>query len=181
MPGPIQVIPPGLMGLLQLKTGGNLPSTLADVVAPVLELRDWYLTARRVDHNTLFGAIPQRVLATGNNGNFGFQLGGVNVQVPQNQIWYCEEMTINANLLAADYIRAAPTILTPGAGASFTGSHLVGPDVNDVVTARARSVAGKADRGFWAFPGDIFGVQVFDILSAGITLNLFLRATPCPA
>ena len=41
--GPMQKIPQGLIGFLQLKTVGQNPSALADAVSPTWDLRDLYL------------------------------------------------------------------------------------------------------------------------------------------
>lgn len=45
MPGEIQKIPQGLLGFLQLKTGGRNPSILADAVSPTWDLSRLYLEA----------------------------------------------------------------------------------------------------------------------------------------
>lgn len=45
MPGDIQKIPQGLLGFLQLKTGGRNPSTLVDSVSPTWDLSRLYLEA----------------------------------------------------------------------------------------------------------------------------------------
>lgn len=179
--GPIQLIPPGLLGLLQLKQLGRLPDKLADTVAGVVELRDWYLTARRVDQTTLFGNATLVTAALG-AGNTGFQAfhvgaaGGPVCIVPQNQLWWVEQLTIAASLVAADVIRVLPAV-TSISGIGFG----VAVDYNDVTTARARQLSCSIPRGFWAYPGDTFGVAVMDITSVpGITLSMGLRATPCP-
>jgi len=41
--GPVQVIPPGLLGALQLKNAGQLPDLLMGTYQPVIELRDWLM------------------------------------------------------------------------------------------------------------------------------------------
>jgi hypothetical protein len=179
--GPIQIIPPGLLGLLQLKQLGRLPDKLSDLVAPVVELRDWYLTARRVDEFGLFGSSANLLLAGPSfSGISGFTLAsGPIMAVPQNQIWWVEQFTIDVVLSgAADFIRFAPMIQS--AAPSLTRQQ-TGPDVADVTTARTRVVSARSDRGFWAFPGDVFSAIVFDSANAAAnTVHARLRATPCP-
>lgn len=177
--GPIQIIPPGLMGLLQLKQEGRLPGTLSETVVPVIEMRDWYLTARRVDTVGLFGAALQTAaaLVTGNNGVRQLTIGatGAPAQVPTGQIWFVEQFVIQANTAAAaDVISFLPMLLS-----EQNLSHAVGAPYIDTVTARNRSCFAKADRGFWAYPGDIFAMGVIDIATAGITPGANLRATSC--
>jgi hypothetical protein len=177
--GPIQIIPPGLTGLLQLKQTGKLPNSLSQLVNPVVELRDWYLTARRVDEIAL-QLNASTFLAT--TGGQGFQAMTTPLMVvPQTQIWWVEEYTIDAVIAtAADTIRMCCTLLIQN-NTGVVSHQQLGPDVADTVTARARVVSCRADRGFWAFPGDVFGATVFDVLSAGgINLRPRLRATPCP-
>jgi hypothetical protein len=177
--GPIQVIPPGLVGLLQLKQLGRLPDNLLGDVNPVLELRDWYMEARRVSTVTLFGGFPATAAITTGGVNFKSMLiGGVNAAVPQGQIWYVEEFTVSGSIAtAADSISFAAAM----SQSPLTDIQLVGPPYIDVITARARAAAAKADRGYWARPGDTFGAFVVDVLSVGgITLVATLRATICP-
>lgn len=175
--GPIQVIPPGLTGLLQLKQTGRVPSTLLEDVRGVIELRDWYLTARRVDVAGLVGGQPSRVTVTGQQGFAVFTTNPVTV--PSGQLWYVEQATVVASGgLAADTIRFAFGIVSPAPANAF---QQVGPDVNDVVTGRTRFLSTKADRGFWAFPGDSFQTLAYDVVSAGgWTLAMAARVTICP-
>lgn len=44
--GPIQIIPPGLLGFLGLKSAGENPHSLLAEYRPTLEMRDWLLMAR---------------------------------------------------------------------------------------------------------------------------------------
>lgn len=175
--GPIQLIPPGLMGLLQLKQTGELPGDLARVVAGVIELRDWYLTARRVDNVQLYGGVAQTLaIATGAIG-----ATAITTAVPQTQLWWVEQYTVvvtpTGAEVATDLIRFAAALL--GSSAS---RETLGPDVSDYqLAARSRSLAARADRGFWAFPGDQFAIHVYDVVTTnGYTATAFLRATPCP-
>lgn len=179
--GPIQIVPPGLVGLLQLKQLGRLPDKLADTVAGVIELRDWYLTSRRVDNLALLGGTPIFNAATGVTGNHTFSSAGPLAVVPQNQLWYVEQMMVDcvntAAMVATDVVRFCGVIL-PGAG----GQQIqVTNDVSDYVqAARTRVIDCKADRGFWMFPGDNLAVRIMDnITTNGWTFALTFRATPC--
>lgn len=176
--GPIQIIPPGLTGLLQLKQMGRLPDRMSDTVAPVLELRDWYMTASRETEIGIFGAAPSVALITANIGIRDFV---PQVLIPGNQIWYVEQMTVKCSPtgaeVATDAVRFAPCLYIPGAGSG----ELVGTDVSDyTLAARSREIRASASRGFWAFPGDALAVDVFDILTTnGYTFQLTFRATRC--
>jgi hypothetical protein len=177
--GPLQVIPPGLLGFFQLKSAGVLPSLLSYEVQPSLEMRDWYFQARQQDEISFFGAVPiSNSLTTGSQGAQGFS-AGVTPQVPRGQYWYVTEATagVTAFIAAADTIRVALMTFNALGGNTI----LRGPDYNDLITARTRSVQCRNDHPFWLGPGDTFGLMVYDILSvAGITFNLRLRFTPLP-
>lgn len=171
MAGPIQTIAPGLLGLLQLKQTGKNPETLAEIVAPVIEMRDWYMQARNLDDISLLPGVTLSVnVPTAGKGNYGY----ANAVVPNGQIWWVTHYWIVADLLAAETIRLAPCLLR-------ANGNLVGlscNDVNDVVTARVRGIVTTAIN-FWAKPGDQFGVRVFDSLTAAnIAVAAGIRATP---
>lgn len=84
--GPIQVIPPGLLGMLQLKNVGQLPDVLQGNVQPVLELRDWLLHA-----NELYGLASLNQAA----GNYDSTMVSMNtpVVIPQGEWWYLHDIT----------------------------------------------------------------------------------------
>jgi len=170
MSGPIQTIPQGLLGLLQLKQLGKNPFDLTDSVQSILDIFPLYVQ-RLSNSTTLIVGSDSLALATGNIGNRTFVTA-----VPQGQAWYIERMSIDATMAAADFIRLAPSILYEGAGAGFC----VAPDTSDAITARGRRLRTAAG-GFWAPPGATFGVYVFDIL-AGTTIatQLFLRGFAVP-
>jgi hypothetical protein len=169
--GPIQTLPLGLLGLLQLKSGGSNPSQLADTVSPTYDLGKFYENNQSLLCATLFGGTP--ALTTNARGAPVFQVGGVNITVPQKELWYVQEWTISCNLLAAEYIRFAPWFTGPGALSNLQ----MGPDYNDVVTARVRFASARIDRPFFAHAGCFFGCFVYDIITAGtITVSMEMRA-----
>lgn len=176
--GPIQLIPTGLMGLLQLKQTGKMPGWLAQSVQPTIDLSDWYLQARREDEQSLFGGTPTTVpLVTGNTQLRQFNAAAIPV-VPQNQLWWVEHYSVfGSTNAAADVMSFGPAIANAG-GSSF---QLVGlPYIDLAAGTRTRSFCTYASRGFWAGPGDQFWIMVFDIASAGITMQCRLRVTRLP-
>jgi hypothetical protein len=175
-PPVIQTIPQGLLGMLQLKELGRNPSFLADTVAPQLDLFNFYVERTAQQEVGLFGAaLTTAGLATGAHGTVGFTIAPT---VPVNETWWVTVFTVNVQTIAAaDYVRMAPALGIPGVSA-FT----VGPDVNDVISARARTVTSPPiTKPFWAPPGSVFAVQVFDILTAtSIAITASLRASRVP-
>lgn len=174
---PIQVIPPGLTGLLQLKQLGRLPDKLSDLVAPVLEMRDWYMTARRQTEFALFAG-PPAAFSTNSLGFKTFLAGGVVALVPSNQIWYVEQMDITGVLQnVADLAKIAAAIAPSTGNIQTVGD----PDSNGPASGSLQRLHSFNRRPFWAFPGDQLGVDVLSLQSAtGITLSMAIRATPMP-
>lgn len=86
--GPIQVIPQGLLGFLNLKNNGQNPNTLDSNVMPVIDLTSWWFENRAEDIGTF-----TRTPVTGNNG-FGSWL--TPIIVPEREAWWVLEYTIRS-------------------------------------------------------------------------------------
>lgn len=185
MSGPIQNVPAGLLGLLQLKQSGRNPAELLETVAPIYEMRDQYMQSKQLDQIALFGDTCKTANFPTTSPGFKIAsvngLGVVNCTVPQGQTWYVEQMTgIASTPAAADSIRLATAIQGPNLGTQ-TVFLLTGSDFNDVVTARTRVIVCKSDRPFWAPAGWSFGFWVIDDATAGNwAVTLHMRATPMP-
>ena len=170
---PIQVITPGLTGFLQLKQTGRNPGDLGGIVQPAIELRDWMFQGRELDELGLLGFSPQTASVTA-TGFVQFTLPSV-ATVPAGQLWYVTQFTAFATLaVAADTGTYALCYFKQPGGNPVQ----VGPVYTDVATARAtRRIALRCDRTFWLHSGDILGLIVFDIASAGQTFFANVRAT----
>lgn len=158
MSGPIQIVPPGLLGYLNIKNAGNNPSDLLDTVQPTLDLRDWWFQAR-LEVTT----VTQSFLAT--TASVGFKAFTTNpVTVPQGQMWYVTEYVVAANIsTAADTITMAAALETDLVNLTFC---TLGPNERDVINARARFLVARADRPFWLPAGSLLGAVVYDCLAA---------------
>lgn len=79
--GPIQVPPPGLLSLLNLKNTGRNPERMHDTYTPTLELRDMLLQFNLLDALKTLGGTPPGVNLT--NGQVGARsFSPVLLQVP---------------------------------------------------------------------------------------------------
>jgi hypothetical protein len=84
--GPIQLIPPGLLGLLQLKNIGKNPSQLLDEVRPIMDILPmWYEAV--AEELSGFSRTP----VTGNNGFASWTVPQI---VPQGEIWWVMQYTV---------------------------------------------------------------------------------------
>ncbi|HLC03594.1 MAG TPA: hypothetical protein VJK02_11200 [Anaerolineales bacterium] len=105
---PLQVIPTGLLGFLQLKNGGQFPQSLAsEALVPEIDLLRWYLSAEA----SQVVAGDQAINALGN--------WGTALVVPQREWWYLHRMAVACNLVAAETISLTLGVVLPGTGVHF--------------------------------------------------------------
>lgn len=182
MSGPIQTIPQGLLGLLQLKELGKNPGVLVDSVAPNIDLFQLYAQRLVQSEGGLFGVA--QIATTGLvNGNHGFQnltLVGPSTaaQVPTTEMWYVYQFSLDVqSLAAADTLTAGACIIPQGGRPT-----MVGPIFADTINARARSwISAPITAPFFAGPGTLFGIYLTDILT-GTLIQPFgaIRAVRIP-
>lgn len=111
MSGPIQVIPPGLLGMLQLKNFGKLPSEMPEVLQPVLELRDWMLQA----NSRVIGPYTT-TWANNQTGFANFPTPSLLI-VPPSEWWYVHQLTVYVSLpLGTDSAQYWPGMALTNAG-----------------------------------------------------------------
>lgn len=169
--GPIQGIPPGLLGLLQLKTVGRNPGTLDGNVSPGFELSDWYLRANQIQLSTTY---TQLMAATAGGGYQVFTTPSALV-VPDGEWWYVNFYAARGGLAAADTVNQMRTAIQTNRVAPVRFGRFGGPN----------TLAGQGsllcfDTDFWVPPGAEFGVHVANVVSpAGVTLTADLVYTPC--
>lgn len=183
MAGDIQVVPQGLLGLLQIKSQGSNPNRLLSEVMPTIDLAEWWRQARIEEVFSLFpgGTLPARLRNTP-APFISFQIGGVDCAVPAGQWWYIDQLSVQLVLpLAADNARFQGAVNTsvltvPNVWYGITDI------VSDVVSARVnRCIQASLSRPFWAPPGTVFGLSVFDAVTAGnLTFSMNLRAVRLP-
>lgn len=176
--GPVQIIPQGLMGLLQLKQTGLMPGWLAQSIQPTIDLRDWYFQSRRVDEFTLFNGNVLTSPSVTARGVYAFSVPAGLAQVPGNQLWYVEHFSVFGGTAAvADVASFAPLIMN---AQQNTFQQLGLPYIDLQAGTRQRNFIAYASRPFWANPSDIFGLLAFDMSTAGIAFQGRLRVTVLP-
>lgn len=174
IPPALQVIPPGLLGFFQLKSGGKNPSALGEDLSPVLECFRWYMQARL--ENSLqfigFSAIAVNVV-----GAFNFSPN--NILVPENEIWWVENFTVQSAALAAgEELMMVPMMLGPPQLGSIS-NYALGTTAF-VANAGDRYSIPATPPGFFAPPGSSLGFFVNRIVTAGnITISGFARVARC--
>lgn len=93
--GPIQVIPPGLLGFLQLKNSGQNPHSIDLTISPAIELRDWLFNA---SHS--YAQIGVSIAAA----TPGFQGDANLVTVPQNEYWWVHDASVTCDIVTGERI-----------------------------------------------------------------------------
>jgi hypothetical protein len=170
--GPIQAIPPGLLGLLQLKTVGRNPGELDSTVTPGFELSDWYLRANQEQLNTSF---TQLMAATAGGGYQPFTTPSV-LTVPDGEWWYIAHYAVRGGLAVGDTINQMRIALQTNRTGTVRFGRFGAPS-----TLAGQGSLVCFDNDFWAPPGAEFGVHVSNVTSAaGVTLTADLRFTACP-
>lgn len=171
--GPLQLIPPGLLGFLNLKSNGDNPHSLLAEYRPTLEMRDWMFQAKQEDING-----TGLVLVTGNLGTR--TAFAVPLQVPQGEWWYVHSaMASSAGLPAADLIAGAIGWVVGNPG-NFA-NHIVGP-VETVAGAANKVELFRSDRGFFMPPGALLGIFISQATFAvNHTMFMWAQITRLPA
>lgn len=173
--GPIQVQPPGLLGLLQLKNLGRNPHSLDDLVVPTFDLGEWYLRADQFEASHV-PCVPQ---ATGAIGFVAIGFGTAALfEVPSSEWWYVHTAQLfSGSIPAGDQVIAA-------AAWREGGSASVAQMVSDPVAVAVSTVDQQlwvSARDFWVPPGAIFGVVLTRLeTAAGLDFNMQVRATRTP-
>lgn len=166
--GPIQLIPPGLLGLLQLKNRGANPSQLLDSYQPIVEMFHWLLQAeaRR-------WPLGQIAVATG-NGDAVFSPN--HILVPQDEWWYVHHYSIEAAMGAGDNVGH----FVPHWREGNTPVHFYALDTGLAInlTRNGRMISGA--QSFFLPPGAELGFTYVCTAATTITFNGYVWYTPLP-
>src|SRR5512139_2592063 len=151
--GPIQILPAGLLGFLQLKSpAGRNPEVLNGDVQPTFDVQRLYLNQQAI-HATQGG---YGLGAGSGSGNLLFNSPAITV--PLNEWWFCHYFTVQTSPLSAGDIFAG---LTPMAyldpNAPSARFHLLTQPVYGRPTG---GFAVNACRDFWLPPGAGLGAYV---------------------
>lgn len=172
--GPIQILPAGLLGFLQLKSpAGRNPEVMNGDVQPTVDMLPFYLNQQAI-HATQGG----RTVGAGSSGGF-FAFDAPSIVVPLDEWWYCHHFTVQVEPVAAGdtYQGFAPmAFLDPNAPSAR--AHLLAQPIY------GRPTGGKpasAAHNFWLPPGSQLGwfIDFYNTTTAdGIVGDLFFSRLP---
>jgi hypothetical protein len=169
--GPLQVLPQGLLGFLNIKNNGLNPEWLRNSVQPVLDLQQWWFNTQASDLGS--GAT---VLVADNGTGFN-SFTTPQVAVPNGEFWFVTDCTIRTGALAATD------------ACSFSVGYILPPSPFTTfqlgVRTSASGAAGVASQGiasarmFWLPPGAVLAVanETNESAGAGITYTLNIRGS----
>jgi len=173
--GPLNVIPPGFLGFLQLKNFGKNPSEVPEVIAPTFDLLKWYLQA---EARPMAGTDATRALTNDLDGFVA--LTTATITVPDGEWWYVHSVYLYANLPAAatEVFAASPAWFNVN---TFQGEVLCPPGalITGVAAATRRYFTVAKD--FFVPAGSQFGAYVVTCETAtSINVGLNGRITVLP-
>lgn len=174
--GPVQIFPPGLLGLLQLKNQGRNPDKLPDTLQSTIELRDWLFQSGAVDLGAQVGGNGSLAAAAGAAGYGAFTTNPI--VVPVEQYWYVIDYQVEtANLVATDAVAfgcAYSTYLTGNIQRYGVGERQ--PLLQGAAVAR-RGMAHA--HGFFVPPGGQLGVNIeVNDTATSVTYVGYVRYVP---
>lgn len=157
---PVQLSPPGLLNLLQLKTGGVNPDDVQREIQPTIDLEAWWLRAARTVDLTNRGITA----LAGVNGYIDFSPNVI--QVPANAWWYVHAYSVTFTVAALDQVlglRLAMLYNPTGTQRyRFVGEYV--PQAS--VTSTTSDLALNASE-LWAPPGSRLGFYAYYITGPG--------------
>lgn len=165
--GPINVPVPGLLGLLQLKTMGQNPSQLGDVVQPVLNIERYYLNGQA----QVFPFNTAPPITTG--ANIGLAYGAAGFE----QALYVHEYSVLMPLGAGDQVDQFCLTRVTNPGTLNIHSVIETINFTPVIVGPNNQMALTA-RDFWCNKGEALGYQCYMSLAGSSAQPFFtLRGT----
>jgi len=166
--GPIQLIPPGLLGLLQIKSpAGQNPNVLNADVQPVMDIHEYWLRANR----QVWALNSGITLAAGTYNTFT-ALSPNGIDCPQNQWWYVHSVTMTFTVGAASSYVMGNLAMRWNSVGTIRWRTLGAPSRPGTLTSADGEIAYRAED-FWMPPGSSLGVNVGIIAgAAGLAIDL---------
>jgi len=156
--GLMQRIPRGLLGFLDVKTGGTYPTALGGVLTPTLDLSAWYASGAElltgvgttVNDATVDGTRINMTVTSPTNLS-----DGTLVRVPQTEIWLLPQWTVDpgVDIAGGDVADFGPCVANDN-GFYMPPSMLAG-DIKGEIGVIGQDHFGPA-RSLLAFPPGLF-------------------------
>lgn len=166
--GPVQLAPAGLLGLLQLKTGGFNPDALRQDIQPTVEVGPYWL---RAAYKTITDGYSRTDVGNGNEIDILLDTltGARTLGPPADQWWYVHHVTMACFSDTNSTTDVGVGMRLPGG----PGSTLADLVVGDTFDVAANATEQRSARDFWMPPGSFLGFW-FGVAGAGGSINVNL-------
>lgn len=173
-PAVISKLPLGLLGFFGIKNGGQYPQTIAEVIAPTLEM-DGMLAA---NYRELIAVSPIAALGfvTANIG-----ASGLPAVVPASELWWVQAVSVLAFTGAGDSFTGTIELRNTQSGSASQWHRALSSPITQGANLSTLHPGTHVD-GFWASPGDTFGIWYAAATNASgtaqMSINLSLTRFP---
>jgi len=160
--GPVQVLPPGLVNLLQLKVGGYAPDALRQDIQPSLDMLPWWLraTRRTVREEQFIVQLPANTYASVQPLVGNVTLGPL--VVGQREWWHVEACCFRVSNDTGSVTSPIKVgVIEPGGPGASDNNQTYGVGVTTLASA-VYDVVDAHD--FWMPPGARLGVWVGQVV-----------------
>jgi hypothetical protein len=163
--GPVQVTPVGLLGMLSLKTGGQMPDAMRQDVQPTVEIEPYWLRAKREYDRTNRGI----TVAAGSYNTYQ-DYSPNSIIVPETAWWYVHSYSAIGRVSAAGSTISSLTLALAFNRVGTIRYRFLGRQFFDVFQTDARPEALMLAEGFWAPPGSRLGFYVASVGGTGLDM-----------
>jgi len=175
--GLMQRIPRGLLGFLDVKTGGTYPTALGGLLQPTIDLTQWYMTGAEL--LTGVGTVVNDATVDGTRIDITITsptdfADGSELRVPQTEIWLIPQWTVDpgVDLAGGDVCEVGPCIANDNG--FYMPPTLMAGDRQGAIGVIGQDHFGPA-RSLVAFPPGLF-VRPGELVQMMVYQSLFPSA-----
>jgi len=160
--GPVQVTPVGLLGMLSLKTGGQMPDAMRQDIQPGIDMEDWWLRAQRVVDRTNRGITLAAAVI---NDYVDYSPNAI--IVPEQEWWFVHSISVRSTPVGAgDSFYGLRQALAFNSTGTIRFRFVGDPGPTAAITTASVYPTLMAER-FWAPPGSRIGFYVGEVVGPG--------------
>lgn len=149
-PAVISKLPLGLLGFFGIKNGGQYPQSIVPTIAPTLEMGG--ILAANYNENVSVPCIAALGFVTGN-----ILASGIAAVVPASELWWVSALSFQSFTGAGDAMTYSVELRGTQAGSASQWHRALSGEFTQAANLN-RILPGVHTEGFWAQPGDTFGV-----------------------
>jgi hypothetical protein len=160
-PAVISKLPIGLLGFFGIKNGGQYPSSIGQVIEPNLDLGG--ILAANYNEKLAVSPIAALGFVTGN-----FLASGLPAVVPAAELWWVSACSLQTFTGVGDSFTGALELRANQTGGASVWHRALSAEFTQGASL-TRTLPGIHTDGFWAGPGDTFGIWYSAVTNASGT------------